>query len=147
MKQSARVLKNKKRKKINLSTIKNVRNDNYFNAINLAEQTILINNIEMIEIIVEINSEFRATKYQKIKQIKFKTSFETFKAFEEFRKLVQMLKKQLNFVNIIKQILNISIKIRLRELFNIVSKFSRQIFRDIINKKMKIIFKKRKATA
>ena len=47
--------------------IKNVQNDNYFDAMNLAEQTILINNIEMIEMIVEINFESRATKYQKIK--------------------------------------------------------------------------------
>ena len=67
MKQSARVLKNKKQKKINLLTIKNVRNDNYFDAMNLVKQTILINNIEMIEMIAEINSKFRAIKYQKIK--------------------------------------------------------------------------------
>ena len=37
LKQFARVLKSKKRKKINLSTIKNVRNGNYFDAINLIE--------------------------------------------------------------------------------------------------------------
>ena len=47
--------------------IKNVQNDNYFDAINLAEQTILIDDIEMIKIVVEINFKFRATKYQKIK--------------------------------------------------------------------------------
>ena len=63
LKQFARVLKNKKQKKVNLSTIKNVRNDNYFNAINLVEQTILIDNIKMIKMIVKINSESRATKY------------------------------------------------------------------------------------
>ena len=63
LKQSARVLKSKKRKEINLSTIKNVRNDNYFNAMNFIKQAILIDNIEMIKIIVEINFEFRATKY------------------------------------------------------------------------------------
>ena len=55
-----------------------------------------------------------------------------------------MFKKQSNFVNIIKQILNISIEIRLRELFEISSKLSRQMFRDIIDKKMKTMFKKRK---
>ena len=38
----------------------------------------------MIEIIVEINFEFRAIKYQKIKQIKFKISFEAFEIFERF---------------------------------------------------------------
>ena len=53
---------------------------------NFVEQTISINNIEMIEIIVEVNFKFRATKYQKIKQIKFKTSFEAFETFEKFKK-------------------------------------------------------------
>ena len=47
--------------------IKNVWNDNYFDAINFVEQIILIDNIKMIEMIVEVNSESRATKYQKIK--------------------------------------------------------------------------------
>ena len=55
-----------------------------------------------------------------------------------------MFKKQSNFVNITKQILNTSIEIRLRELLEIFPKFSRQMFRDIINKEMKIMFKKRK---
>ena len=44
-----------------------------------------------------------------------------------------------------KQILNISIEIRLCELFKIFSKFSQQMFRDIIDEEMKAIFKKRKA--
>ena len=127
--------------------IKNVRNDNYLDAINLAEQTILINNIEMIEMIVEINLEFRAIKYQKIKQIKFKISFEVSEAFEKFKKFVQMFKKQSNFVDITKQILNILIEIRLRKLFEIFSKFFRQMFRNIIDEEMKIMFKKRKAAA
>ena len=87
MKQFARVFKSKEQKKINLSTIKNVRNDNYFDAMNFAEQAISINDIEMIEIIIEINFEFRATKYQKIKQIKFKISFEASEIFEKFKKL------------------------------------------------------------
>ena len=65
----------------------------------------------MIKIIVEVNFESRATKYQKIKQIKFKISFEAFEIFEKLKKFVQMFKKQSNFVNIIKQILNISIEI------------------------------------
>ena len=58
-----------------------------------------------------------------------------------------MFKKQSNFVNITKQILNTSIEIRLRELLEIFPKFSRQMFRDIINKEMKIMFKKRKTIA
>ena len=60
---------------------------------NFAEQTILIDDIKMIEIIVKINFKFRATKYQKIKQIKFKISFETSETFERFKKFVQMFKK------------------------------------------------------
>ena len=63
-----------------------MRNDNYFNAMNFAEQMISINNIKIIEMIVEINFEFRATKYQKIKQIKFKISFEISEIFEKFKK-------------------------------------------------------------
>ena len=43
--------------------IKNVQNDNYFDAMNLAEQTISINDIKMIKMIVEINFESHATKY------------------------------------------------------------------------------------
>ena len=58
-----------------------------------------------------------------------------------------MFKKQLNFVDITKQILNISIEIRFRELFEISSKFLWQMFRDIIDEKMKMMFKKRKAVA
>ena len=37
LKQSARVLKSKKRKEINLSTVKSVRNDIYSDAVNLTE--------------------------------------------------------------------------------------------------------------
>ena len=58
-----------------------------------------------------------------------------------------MLKKQSNFLDIIKQILNILIEIRFRELFKISSKFLRQMFRDIIDEKMKTMFKKRKTIA
>ena len=38
--------------------------------------------------IIKINSESRATKYQKIKQIKFKTLLKAFEIFEKFKKLV-----------------------------------------------------------
>ena len=71
--------------------------------------------------------------------------FKTFETFEKLKKFVQIFKKQLNFVDIIKQILNISIEIRFRELFEIFFELSRQMFRDIIEEKMKTIFKKRKA--
>ena len=43
--------------------IKNVQNDNYFNVINFVKQTISINNIKIIKIIIKINFKFRATKY------------------------------------------------------------------------------------
>ena len=58
-----------------------------------------------------------------------------------------MFKKQSNFVDITKQILNTSIEIRFHELLEILLKFFRQIFRDIINEKMKMMFKKRKMIA
>ena len=54
---------------------------------NFVKQTISIDDVKMIKIIVEINFKFRATKYQKIKQIKFKISFEIFKIFERYKKL------------------------------------------------------------
>ena len=57
-----------------------------------------------------------------------------------------MFKKLSNFVDIIKQILNTSIEIRFRELLEFSSEFSRQMFRDIINEEVKIMFKKRKVT-
>ena len=111
---------------------------------NLAEQTISVNNIKIIEMIVKINFKFYATKYQKIKQIKFKTSSKAFEIFEKFKKFVQTFKKQSNFVDITKQILNISIEIRFRELFKISSKLLRQMFHNIIDVKMKMMFKKQK---
>ena len=58
-----------------------------------------------------------------------------------------MFKKQSNFVDIIKQILNTSIEIRLRELFEISFELSRQMFRDIIDEEVKTVFKKRKVIA
>ena len=58
-----------------------------------------------------------------------------------------MFKKQSNFVNIIKQILNTSIEIRFRELLEISFKFLRQMFRDITDEEVKTVFKKRKVIA
>ena len=46
-----------------MSTIKNVQNNNYFDVMNFTEQTISIDNIKMIEMIIEVNFKFRATKY------------------------------------------------------------------------------------
>ena len=58
-----------------------------------------------------------------------------------------MFKKQSNFVNIIKQILNTSIEIRFRELLEISFKLLRQMFRDITDEEVKTMFKKRKVIA
>ena len=55
-----------------------------------------------------------------------------------------MFKKQSNFVDIIKQILNTSIEIRLRELLEISFQFLQRMFRDIIDEEIKTVFKKRK---
>ena len=60
---------------------------------NFVKQAISIDNIEMIEMIIKVNFEFRATRYQKIKQIKFKISFKTFEIFERFKRFVQMFKE------------------------------------------------------
>ena len=43
--------------------IKNVRNDIYFDTMNLVEQAISVDDIKIIKMIVEINFESRATKY------------------------------------------------------------------------------------
>ena len=56
----------------------------------------------MTEVIAEVNLESRAIKYQKIKQIKFKISFEVLETFEKFKKFVQIFKKQSNSVDITK---------------------------------------------
>ena len=58
-----------------------------------------------------------------------------------------MFKKQSNFVDIIKQILNTSIEIRFRELLEISFEFLRQMFRDITDEEVKAVFKKRKVIA
>ena len=58
-----------------------------------------------------------------------------------------MFKKQSNFVDIIKQILNTSIEIRFRKLLKISSELLREMFRNIINEEVKAMFKKRKVTA
>ena len=54
---------------------------------NLAEQAVSVNDIEMIEMIIEVNSKFRAAKYQRVKQIKVKISFETLEIFDRFKRL------------------------------------------------------------
>ena len=100
-------------------------------------------NVAMKEIFVNVNSDSRIVKYKKIKLIKF-SSVEVVEIIKKFKKLTQIIKKQLNSVDIIKQILNTFIKIRLRELLDISFELFRQIFRSIIDNKIKTILKKRK---
>ena len=81
LKQFARVIKNRKQKKIILLAIKNIRNENYSNAVNLTNKIVFNKNsksinvscaaVTMKEILVDFNSNSRAVKYKKIKLIKF----------------------------------------------------------------------------
>ena len=72
----------------------------------------------MKEIFVDINSDLRAIKYQKTKLIKF-NSVEVVEITKRIKKLTQIIKKQSNSIDVIKQILNTFIEMRLRELLDI----------------------------
>ena len=84
LKQFARVLKNRKQKKVTLSAVKNIRNENYSNAMNLTNKVVFSKNSKFIDvlradvamkkILVDINSDLRAVKYKKIKLIKFSST-------------------------------------------------------------------------
>ena len=149
-------MKNRKQKKVILFAIKNIRNGNYSNAVNLTNKVVFNKNLKFIDvfrtnvamkrIFVDINSDSRAVKDRKTKLIKF-SSVEIVEIIKKFKKLTQIIKEQLNSVDIIKQILNAFIKIRLRELFNISFKLFRQMFHSIIDEKIKKIFKERRIIA
>ena len=136
--------------------IKNIRNENCSNAVNLTKKIVFNKDskffdvfradIVMKKILVDINTNSRAVKYKKIKLIKF-SSVETIKITKRFKKLTQIIKKQSDLIDIIKQILNTFIKIRLRELFNIFLELFKQMFRSIIDKEIKTILKERKIIA
>ena len=137
-------------------TIKNFRNENYLDTMNFANKAVFNKNfksdyifninITMKEILIVINSNSRVVKYKKTKQIKF-NSIEIIEISKKFKKLTQIIKEQLNFVNVIKQILNTFIKIQLYKLFNIFFELFKQMFRNITNKKIKTILKKKKIIA
>ena len=145
-----------KSKKIILSAIKNIRNENYSNAMNLTNKVVfnkdlkfidvLHANIAMKKIFVDINLDLRAVKYKKIKLIKF-NSVEVVKIMKKFKKRTQIIKEQSDSVDVIKQILNTFIEIRFRELLNIFLELFRQMFRSIIDKKIKTILKERRIIA
>ena len=102
--------------------------------------------VAMKKVFVDINLNSRAVKYKKIKLIKF-NSIEVVEITKKFKKLTQIIKKQSNSVDVIKQILNTSIEIRLRELLNISFELFKQMFCSIIDEEIKTILKKRRIIA
>ena len=154
MKQFARILKNRKQKKVILLAIKNIRNENYSNAVNLTNKAVFSKDLKftdvlradvaMKEILVDINSDSRAVKYKKTKLIRF-SSVEVVEITKRFKKLAQIIKEQFDSVDVIKQILNTFIEIRLRELLDISFKLFKQMFRNIIDEEIKTISKKEKS--
>ena len=102
LKQFARILKNRKQKKIILLAIKNIRNEYYSNAMNLTNQVVfnkdlksidvLRADITMKEIFVNINLNSRVIKYKKTKSIKF-SSVEVVEITKKFKKLTLIIKQ------------------------------------------------------
>ena len=102
LKQFARILKNRKQKKVILSAVKNIRNENYSNAMNLTNKIVFSKDLKstdvfradvaMKEILVDINSDSRAVKYKKTKLIKF-SSAEVVEITKRLKKLTQIIKK------------------------------------------------------
>ena len=156
MKQFARILKNRKQKKIILLAIKNIRNENYSNAVNLTNKIVFSKdlkftdvsraNVAMKKILVDINLDSRTVKYKKTKLIRF-SSAEAVEITKKFKKLAQIIKEQSDSVDVIKQILNTLIEIRLRELLDIFFELFKQMFRNIIDEKIETILKERKIIA
>ena len=58
-------------------------------------------NVVIKEIFVNINLNSRAVKYKTMKQIKF-SPIEVVETLKKFKKLIQIIKKHFDFVNIIK---------------------------------------------
>ena len=95
---------------------------------------------------VDINSDLRVVKYKKTKLIKFSPT-EAVEITKRFKKLAQIIKEQPDSIDVIKQILNTLIEIRLRELLDIFFKLFKQMFRNIIDEKIKAILKERRIIA
>ena len=93
------------------------------------------------EILVNINLDSRAVKYKKTKLIKFNL-VEAVEITKKFKKLTQIIKEYSNSIDVIKQILNTFIEIRLHELLDIFLELFKQMFRSIIDEKIKAISKK-----
>ena len=156
LKQFVRILKNRKQKKVILLAIKNIRNGIYSNAMNLTNKIVFDKNLKSInifradvaikKIFVDINSNLRIVKYKKTKLIKF-SSVEVVEITKRFKKLARIIKKESNSVNIIIQILNTFIEIRLHELLNIFSKLFKQMFRGFIDEEIKTILREKRIIA
>ena len=78
--------------------------------------------------------------------VKF-SSVEVVEISKRFKKLTQIIKKQSDSIDVIKQILNTFIEIRLRELFDISFELFKQIFRSIIDEKIEMISKEKRIIA
>ena len=86
-------------------------NGNYSDAVNLTNKAVFNKNLKFIDVLranvtmkkifVDINSDSRAVKYKKIKLIKF-SLVEIVKITKRFKELAQIIKKQLNSIDIIK---------------------------------------------
>ena len=148
--------KKSKAKESHSARSKKYSQSNYSNAINLTNKVVFNKDLKFInvscadvimkKIFIDINLNLRAVKYKKTKLIKF-NSVEVVEITKRFKKLTQIIKEQSNSMNVIKQILNTFIEIRLRKLFDISFELFRQIFRSIIDEKIKTILKKRKIIA
>ena len=96
LKQFAQVLKNRKQKKVILPAIKNIRNENYSNAVNLTNKVVFSKNSKLTDVLradvamkkfsVDINSVSRVVKYKKTKLIKF-SSVEAVEITKRLKKL------------------------------------------------------------
>ena len=123
----------------------NLTNKTIFNK-DLKFINVLRANVAMKKIFVDINSGSRVVKYKKIKLIKF-SSVEVVEITKRFKKLTQIIKEQSDSVDVIKQILNTFIEIRLRELLNISFELFKQMFCSIIDEKIKTILKEKRIIA
>ena len=74
-------------------------------------------------------------------------SVEVVEITKKFKKLIQIIKKQSNSIDVIKQILNTFIEIRLPELLDIFFELFRQMFRSIIDEEIKTILKEKRIIA
>ena len=100
----------------------------------------------MKKFFVDINLNSQAVNHKKTKLIKF-SSVEVVEITKKFKKLAQIIKKQFDSVDVIKQILNTFIEIRLRKLLDISFELFRQMFRSIIDEKIKTILKEKRIIA